>query len=267
MSLSRIFAIILRVYYLMRSSPGRLVQNFIWVLIDIVLWGFITRYLSNVTQTGIPFTSMLLGAVVMWGFFVRVTHSVAVTFLEDVWSRNFPNMFASPLRIGEYLAGLVAVAIVMSLLGLTAMLALATFAFGFSALDYGILIVPFLFILFLFGIAIGIGGTALILRYGPVAEWFIWPIPAMIAPFVGVFYPLAVLPGWMQTLGHALPPAYVFESVRAILAGGPAPWADLALGTALAAGYIALACHLFARVHAYVVKTGLIARYGAESVV
>ncbi len=145
-------------------------------------------------------------------------------------------------------------------------LALATLAFGLSIFAYGARIVPLLLILFLFGIAIGIMGCALVLRFGPSSEWFIWPIPAILSPFAAVFYPLSTLPTWMRAIANMLPPSYVFEGVRTVLAGGSAPWPQLATGAALAVLYILLACRLFARVHRYAVKSGLIARYSAESV-
>lgn len=265
MNITRMNAVALRIYYLMRGSPARVMQMFVWVMIDITLWGFITRYLSNITLPGMHFVPLLLGAVLMWDFFTRVMHGLAIAFFEDVWSRNFLNVFASPITINEYLGGLMMVSIITSIAGLIAMLTLATLAFGLSIFSYGIIIVPFVLILFLFGIAIGIVGSALVLRFGPSSEWFVWPIPALLSPFAAVFYPLSILPVWMQWIAHALPPAYVFEGIRSTLAGGETPWAMLA-GGGLAILYIVLACRLFAYVHRHAVKTGLIARYSAESV-
>ncbi len=191
---------------------------------------------------------------------------VTMAFFEDVWSRNFLNIFATPLRISEYLCGLVATAICTSLLGLLVMLLVAGLAFGLSFISLGIAIAPFLIILFLSGIALGILGSAIVLRLGPASEWLIWPIPTLISPFVGVFYPLSTLPGWMQAISHVLAPAYVFEGMRQVVAGQPAPMDKLALGAGLAALYLVLACLVFARVHRYAIRTGLIARYSAETV-
>ena len=98
------------------------------------------------------------------------------------------------------------------------MVLLASVAFGLSFASYGALLVPFLMLLFVFGIALGVMACALVLRWGPAAEWFIWPIPALISPFVGVFYPLSTLPKWMQAIGHLIPPSYIFEGMRTILA-------------------------------------------------
>jgi ABC-2 type transport system permease protein len=121
-------------------------------------------------------------------------------------------------------------------------------------------------VLFLFGIALGIVGCAMVLRMGPAAEWFVWPIPAVLSPFAGVFYPIDTLPVWMRAVSRALPPSYVFEGVRTIAAGGSVRLGDLAIAGALAVAYILLAGGLFTRVFRYAVRTGLIARYSAESV-
>ena len=191
---------------------------------------------------------------------------VTTTFLEDVWSRNFLNLFATPLSISEYVAGLVVSSILTSLMGLAVMLVLASAAFGLSFLSYGLLLIPFLLVLFLFGIALGIFASAVVLRLGPASEWFVWPVPALISPFAGVFYPVATLPAWMQGLAHLLPPSYVFEGMRAILAGGELEAVSLLVGAALAVAYILLAYVFFARVHRRAIRTGLIARYSAETV-
>src|SRR5215468_10521217 len=138
----------------MRGSPARVLPLFAWVAIDIVLWGFITRYLNSVAHAQVDFVPALLGAVLLWDFLSRVMQGVSTTFLEDVWSRNFLNLFASPLSISEYVAGLVTSSILTSLVVLNVMLALAYAAFGLSYLVYGVLLVPFLLVLFLFGIAL-----------------------------------------------------------------------------------------------------------------
>jgi len=263
---TRVGAIVLRQFYLMRGSPARVFPLFAWIAIDIVLWGFITRYLNSVAQTGFDFVPALLGAVLLWNFLTRVMQGVTLAFFEDVWSRNFLNFFATPLRISEYLTGLVATGIITSLLGLAVMLALAFAAFGLSFAAYGLAMAPFLFVLFLSGIALGVFGSALVLRLGPASEWLIWPIPTLVSPFAGVFYPIGVLPIWMQYVSKALPPSYVFEGMRAITAGEPAPWATLIWGAALACAYVALACWTFSAVYRTAIRSGLIARYSAESV-
>jgi ABC-2 type transport system permease protein len=262
---NRIAAIVLRQFYLLRGSVSRVLPLFVWVSVDIVLWGFITKYLNTFASAGFNFIPVFLGAVLLWDFFIRVMQGVTMAFFEDVWSRNFLNIFATPLSISEYLGGLVISSIATSSVGLMVMLILATLVFGLSFFTYGLMLVPFLLILFCSGIALGILGSAIVLRLGPAAEWFVWPIPALISPFVGVFYPLSTLPKWMQYLSHLLPPAYVFEGLRKIIAGQTIWASALLVGGSLAVVYILVACWVFIRIYRHAVRTGLIARYSAES--
>ena len=195
MQLNRMLAIGLRQYYLIRGSFTRIVPLFIWVAIDIVLWGFITRYLNRVTDSATNFVPMMLGCVLLWDFLVRVMQGTTMAFMEDSWSRNFLNMFASPLAHsgisdragyfqhryecggsgGDDRAG----------------------GFGVRAFFPDLWrnhCAVFVYFVFLFGIALGIFGCAIIAsELGPAAEWFVWPIPAIISPFACVFYPLNTL--------------------------------------------------------------------------
>jgi ABC-2 type transport system permease protein len=122
-------------------------------------------------------------------------------------------------------------------------------------------------VLFVFGITLGIVATSIVLRFGPAAEWLLWPLPALLSPFAAVFYPLTILPGWMQAVARALPPSYVFEGMRGLLAGGAFPTRLLFEGTTVAAVELLASAYLYARVYRRAVRTGLLARYSAEGVV
>lgn len=266
MRIAPVAAILLRQWYLLRGSPVRALPMFAWVGIDIVLWGFISRFLNSVSAAGIDFTTVFLGAVLLWDLCGRVMQGLTTAFLEDVWSRNFLNLFASPLRISEYVTGLVLASITTSLIGLTVMLALAVPVFGLPFLALGAHLLLYLLVLYGFGVALGILASAVVLRFGPASEWLVWPIPALLSPFCAVFYPLTILPAWMRGIAHVLPPSYVFEGMRAVLQGRPfAPLAALCALT-LAALEIALAGYYFVRVYRRAVRTGLLARYSAETV-
>jgi ABC-2 type transport system permease protein len=266
MNRTRVAAVVLRQAYLYAGSPQRILPIFAWVVLDILLWGFITLYLNSVAHADFNFVPAFLGAVLLWDFLTRVMQGVSMAFLEDVWSRNFLNFFASPLRTSEYLTGLAIVGIATSLGGLVVMLALAWWAFGLSFLIYGAALVPFVIILIVTGAAFGIAGAAIVLRLGPASEWLVWPIPTLLSPFVGVFYPIAILPVWMRAIGVILPPAYVFEGMRSIVMGDSPAWSELVVGVLLAVTYLVLACLLFTAVFRFAIRRGLIARYSAETV-
>jgi ABC-2 type transport system permease protein len=267
MNWNRAAAVVLRQLYLMRGSPARVLPMFAWVCIDIVLWGFITRYFNAVMGPGMNLVATLLGAVLLWDFFSRVMHGVTMAFFEDVWSRNFLNLFASPLSISEYVSGLILSSVLTSAVGLIAMMMVARIVFGLSFASYGLPILAFLTILFLFGVALGVLGCAVVLRLGPAAEWLIWPIPALVSPFIGVFYPLSTLPVWMQYVARVLPPSYVFEEMRRIITHrGAFSGSALAVSFVLVLVDIVIAGWYFVRVYKHSVRTGLIARYSAETV-
>lgn len=266
MRLAPVGALLLRQWYLIRGSPVRTLPMFAWVGIDIVMWGFISRFLNTVSAAGINFTAVFLGAVLLWDLCGRVMQGLTTAFLEDVWSRNFLNLFASPLTIAEYVTGLVLASVCTSVIGLAVMLGLAVPVFGLSFLALGSHLLLFLIVLYAFGVALGITASAMVLRFGPASEWLVWPIPALLSPFCAVFYPLAVLPAWMRGAAYALPPSYVFEGMRGLLQGRPFEPLPALIALALAVLEIALAGYYFVRVYRRAVRTGLLARYSAESV-
>src|SRR3989344_3875918 len=186
MNATRIYAIFLRQMFLLRRNGTRFSNIFVWITLDVVMWGFITKYLNAVGNTGFSFVPVFLGALILWNFLIRVQQGIMLGFFEDVWSRNFINLFASPLTIGEYILGLMITCTVTSILGLAAMLILASAAFGFVLFQFGMLLVPFIAILFVFGLALGVFTAGIVLRLGPAAEWIAWPLPLFLQPFAGV---------------------------------------------------------------------------------
>ncbi len=266
MRAGRAFAITLRHLYLLRGSVSRVVPVFAWVTIDMILWGFIARYLASVSLPGIKVGTALLAAVVCWGFFGRVMQGVSMAFFEDVWSRNFLNIFTTPLSITEYICGLALSSVFTSLIALGVLLCMSSWLFDLSLLTHGPAMASLLFTLFVFGIALGIASCALVLRFGPPAEWFVWPIPAIMAPFVGVFYPLSILPGWMRMIGHCLPPSHAFAQLRTLIGGTEVPLLATLPALGLALLWLVLAGLLFGGVYRSVMRSGLIARYSAEHI-
>lgn len=257
--------IVLRQLYLLRGSPVRVFPMVTWVAIDIVLWGFITRYLNAVSGSGMDFVPTLLGGVLLWDFCTRIMQGVSTAFLEDVWSRNFLNLFSSPLSISEYITGLIITSVITSSVGVVVMVLLATSVFHLQFFSLGAPMAAFLLLLFVFGITLGIFAAGIVLRLGPASEWLLWPLPALLSPFAAVFYPLATLPVWMQWLAHAVPPAYVFEGLRTLLAGLPFPAGLLLEGSGVAVVELLLAVYFYVRVYRHAVRSGLLARYSAES--
>lgn len=264
--LCKIYAIFVRQLFLFKGNPVRLVAIFLWPLLDIVMWGFINRYLSTFGQATFTFANVILGAIILWDFFSRIMHGLMTGFLEDVWTQNFVNFFASPLRLKEYVAGLVVTGLTTGVAAFLINALFAGLAFGYDIFRVGLAVLPFLVVLLIFGIALGLLMTAIILRFGPAAEWLGWPIPFALSVFAGVFYPVATLPASLQIVAKAIPPSYVFESLRGIVNGDPtAPLLNnFLIGAGLALLYlVAMSLFLF-MVYRRNLKNGQLARFSAE---
>ncbi len=263
--MKRAYALFLRQVFLLRHNPLRFINIFAWGIIDIIIWGFITRYLDSIQQQSFSFVPMLLGAAILWNFLTRVHQGVIISTLEDVWSHNFLNLFASPLTIKEYIGGLIFSSIATSLAALILLIGLSALFFGYNIFTLGLGLFIFLAILFVFGTTLGVFASASILRFGPSAEWIAWLMPAVILPFSGVYYPVASLPPMLQYLAKILPTTYAFEGMRSIILGQGFNMPDALLGCALAAFYLLLAYFFFTRVYRTILKRGLITRFSAES--
>lgn len=177
MSLQRIYSIFLRQVYLIKSNPVRLVSIFLWTLIDIIQWGFITKYLGSFGGAVFSVVTVLLGSIILWEFMSRIQQGMMTAFLEDIWTENFINFFASPLEVKEYLSGLILTSITTSTIGFFLMALIAGLVFGYNIFIIGLYILPLILVLFVFGMAMGLFITSLIFRLGPSAEWLGWPIP------------------------------------------------------------------------------------------
>jgi ABC-2 type transport system permease protein len=267
MSFSRIYAIFVRQVFLFRSNPTRVAVILLWVVIDILMWGFITRYLGTLGAETFNFVSVILGAIIFWDFASRIQLGTMTAFMEDVWSHNFINFFASPLKISEYISGMVLTSLATAIGSISVMSLLAGLLFGYNILKVGFLFLPFLMVLFIFGMAMGIFISSTIFRLGPSAEWLAWPIPLVISIFAGVFYPVSALPSFLQVFARAIPASYVFESMRSILAGLPLSGGllvNLLIGFGLALIYLVLTYLLFVGVYRRNLKKGAIAHFDVE---
>lgn len=268
MSLSRMYAVYLRQLYLLRGNPTRLASLFLFLIVDVIQWGFISRYLGSLGQSTFGFLTTILGAIILWGFISRIQQGVMTSFLDDVWSQNFINFFASPLKIAEYLSGLVLTSMSTGLFGLVLVVILAGVAFGYNVFIVGVYLIPFMAILFLFGITMGIFISGVIFRLGPAAEWLGWPIPLVLSIFSGVYYPISTLPGSLQIVARFVPASYVFESLRALLSPGAHTvnlGVNLLIGGGLAFVYLLAAYTFFVYIYRRNLQSGAIAQFGAEA--
>ncbi|MCW5771175.1 MAG: ABC transporter permease [Rhodospirillaceae bacterium] len=213
----RIGAIVLRHYYLMRSSWVRLLELAYWPVLNMTLWGFITLFLMGQSSLIAQAVGLLLGAVLLWDVLLRSQLGLGLAFLEEMWSRNLGHLMVSPLRPHEFVAALFVVALFRVLVGVGPAALLAWLLYDYSIFSMGLPLIAFFVNLVVLGWSIGLAINGLILRYGLGAENMAWMALFVIAPISGIYYPLSVLPPWLRPVAEALPAAHVFEGMRAVL--------------------------------------------------
>lgn len=214
---SRIGAIVLRHFYVMRSSWPRMLELMYWPLVQMLMWGFLQTWLYEHRGVTAVTGGALIGAILLWDVLIRGQHGVSISFLEEMWSRNIANLLISPLRPGEFLVALMVMSIVRLVIGVVPVTALAIWFFGFNLWSLGLGVGAFFANLLLTAWAFGATVSGLIIRNGLGAEGLAWTLMFLFLPLCAVFYPVSVLPEPLQFIAWCLPPTYVFEGLRAIL--------------------------------------------------
>lgn len=247
-ALRRVWGLVYRHLALYRRSWPRVLELMYWPILQMLVWGFVTSWLSGgrYGAAGVG-AGLLLGGVLLWEVALRSQMGFSISFLEELWSRNLGHIFVSPLRPRELVAGLMAMSVIRVVVGVAPAVLLAWLLYHFGLFVMGPVVVAFFVALLLMGWAVALGVTSLILRYGAGAEALAWSVLFGLTPFSAVFYPVSVLPGWLQPVALALPATHVFEGMRAALLEGHITWHHLAAAFALDAAWLALMAWVFMR--------------------
>jgi len=244
-SLQRIYALVLRHIYLWRSSVMRLVDSIYWPAVQMVMWGFMTQYLLPQASFVAQAAGVLLSGLLLWEVVVRGNLSLSIAFLEEIWSRNLGHLFVSPIRSWELAAGIIVASLLRTLLGMIPVSLMAWAFFGYSIYTLGLPLLAFFVILQMFSWSIGLAMSGLVMRVGQSAESFAWAAVFVLMPVSGVYYPITVLPHWLQVVAWGLPPAYIFEGMRSIMLEKTVHWDMLAVAFGLSAVYLVIGFQVF----------------------
>src|ERR1700737_4807950 len=213
----RVAAMVLRYLYLLRSSWTRLLELIYWPAVQLFVWGFLQFYLSQNSGFFARASGVFIAAVLMWDILFRGQLGFSVSFLEEMWARNMGNLMISPLRPVEFIAALMIMSLIRLAIGMVPVSLLAIAFFGFNLYGLGLALVAFFVNLILTSWSVGIVVSGLVLRNGMGAESLAWTFMFVLLPLTCVYYPVSVLPAFMQPIAWALPPTYVFEGMRALL--------------------------------------------------
>jgi ABC-2 type transport system permease protein len=210
-------AMMLRYWYLLRSSWPRLLDLVYWPTVQMITWGFLQFYIVQNAGFFAQAAGTFIGAVLLWDILFRGQLGFSISFMEEMWARNIGNLMMSPLRPFEFITALMVMSIVRLAIGTVPVTFLAIAFFGFNLYSFGLALVAFFLNLMLTAWAVGIFVSGLVLRNGLGAENLAWSIMFLFMPLTCVYYPVSTLPTWLQPVSWALPPTYVFEGMRALL--------------------------------------------------
>jgi len=262
MNIKRASSLTLRHFYLIRSSFPRLFDLIYWPTVQIILWGFVSKFFTMHSDYFNNVAGVILSAAILYDFLFRSSISYNMLFLEEIWSRNIINLFVSPLRISEIIFALTSSALIRTLIGLVPATFIAIPLFGISIFDLGLPLIILLLSLYLFGITLGLLVTAGLVRFGPSFENVAWASLFFIAPLGCIYYPVEILPNWVQPIALILPLAHIFEETRNILINQSLNLESLYTAILLNLVYLSFAIILFYKAFSGARKNGTLINIG-----
>ena len=245
MNFDRMYGLFLRHFYLIKGSFPRILDLIYWPSIQIILWGFISKFFSTYSDYYNNTVGIILTCAILYDFLFRSSISFNMLFLEEIWSRNFTNLFITPLKLKEIITSLIFTALVRTLIGLIPAIILTSPLFGVSIFKLGL---PLLFLflsLYTFGITLGLFVSSGLLRYGPSFENVAWSSLFLLAPLGCIYYPIEILPNFFQILAKSLPLVYIFDEARNILINGTVNYYNIYYAYTLNLIYFILGIILF----------------------
>ncbi len=259
---NRIHALVMKYMYVCSRNAFRAMDVCFWPVMDLLVWGFVTLYLLKVSSAVPAMITFLIGAVILWNVLYRAQQVVCLSFLEDLWSRNLLNIFTSPVKVSEFVAAAYILGLAQALAVMLILSVMAFVMYSFNVMTLGFDLAILFANLMLMGWAMGLIATSLIVRWGPQAEVLAWAIPFVVQPLCAVFYPVSVLPAWLQPLARCVPASYVFEGMRAAISGSHevvTNYAIIAFGLNIV--YLAVAGLFFKYMFEQARERGLLAKY------
>jgi ABC-2 type transport system permease protein len=258
----RVGAMVLRYWYLLRSSWPRIVDLIYWPTVQMLMWGFLQLYLVDHTSMAAQAGGAFIGSVLLWDILFRGQIGFSISFLEEMWSRNLGNLMMTPLRPAELVAAQMVMSIVRVLIGLVPVTLMAIAFFGFNLWGLGLAVAVFFLNLILTSWSIGLIASGMVLKKGLGAEGLAWSLTFLLLPLCCVYYPVAVLPTWLQWIALSLPPTHVFEGLRALVIEQRFDAVDMAIAFALNIAYFAAAATAFGLLLRSARKSGALMQTG-----
>ncbi len=245
MNFNRMYGLFLRHFFLIKSSFPRILDLIYWPSIQIILLGFISKFFSTYSDYYNNTVGIILTCAILYDFLFRSSISFNMLFLEEIWSRNFTNLFIAPMKISEIIISLVFTALIRTLIGLVPAILLTSPLFGISILNLGVPLFFLFLSLYIFGITLGLFVSSGLIRFGPSFENIAWSSLFLLAPLGCIYYPIEILPEFFQILAKGLPLVYIFDETRNILVNNFVNFENILYAFYLNAFYLSIGISLF----------------------
>lgn len=241
---------------------------FVWTVANTLTIVFIAKGIEATGGTldvNAVMTSLLIGAVI-WAYLGVLFEFLMETVAWERWEGTIEYTFMAPLSRAMHLAGQGLFAILYGLLRAVFLFTVCAFFFRLSMPDANFL-AAFVVVAVASVSFLGIGAMTSVLplispekgtQLGFVAQGTLLVVS-------GVYYPVEVLPGWMQLLARFSPATYALDGARAAIldgAGLTELWGDIWPLLVIGAVSIPLGLWVFRRGELYAKRTGKLKRSG-----
>lgn len=240
MKLHRIYAVLLKSFYVTKRSPDRMADMFYWAAIDLVVWGLTSSYFTSLAPKS-NILAIIISGILFWVIIWRGQQEITVNLLEDLWNRNLVNVFVSPFTFSEWVVSFLIVSFIKAGMSFLIACGIAIMLYGVNVFTYGLYIIPFILILLLTAWGVGIFITGLIVRFGQRVQNLAWSFVSIVAPFSAIYYPLTILPKWAQVIARVFPTSYIFTEIHNVIQKKPVDNASLEISVLLSIVYMVLA--------------------------
>lgn len=243
-NLHRLYALSLRHLYPLRRDFDLLSDLLYWPIIDVLIWGITSRWLSAGSE-GLTLMGSILTGLILWNVIWRSQSEVSRNLIDEIWNNNLVNLFSTPMRLSEWMVGVLLLSLGKMMVTIVALMTVIFFMYSVNILAIGWWLIPFFIGTVMTGWWVGFLSAGIVIRWGPKVQTVVWTLPGILLPFSVVYFPLATLPTFLRPISFLLPTTYIFEAMRGLLQTGTVDWRFIILSMAINAVYLALSLKWF----------------------
>lgn len=252
----RIKALALRHLYPVIRDFDLLSDMVYWPIIDTVLWGVTSQWISESSGNNKVVMTILLG-LVLWTVIWRSQAEVSRNLLDEIWNRNLVNIFSTPLTLKEWVTTVLLLSVLKTFITLVFLVPVMYFLYSVNVFELGWWLLVFFLGTAITGWWVGFISAGIVLKYGMKVQTIIWTLPGILLPFSAIYFPVAKLPALLQPISLLIPTTYILESMRSLLGGNGVDLSMIAISFALNFFWLAMCVWFFVRSFAYSKNLGL----------